>query len=154
MKITHCIIALLLCCCASAFARIGDTEQQIEARYGKTIGTLSRGNSPLQKVYRSSGLEIVVTYVDGVSQIELFVKEDKSGLSENEIGVLLEANAASSKWIEDPSARLAGMQGWKLESGGRMAGYAHSALMISTDLADKVTDQRKAEAEKEKLKRF
>ena len=60
MKITHYIIALLLCCCASAFARIGETEQQIEARYGKSIGPLREGTEVLGKAYRSSGLTISV----------------------------------------------------------------------------------------------
>lgn len=118
---------VLLMLVSPAFARIGDTEQQIEARYGKATDTLSKGNEPLQKLYRSSGLDIGVTYIDGVSQIESFRKEDQSALSKNEIALLLEANAAGSKWIEDPIASvLADLQVWKLESGGRKAVYKKS----------------------------
>ena len=140
-----------------AFARIGETEQQIEARYGKSTLTVSTGNEPLQKVYQSSGLNITVTYLDGVSQREIFTKQDGSELSKNEIAILLEANAAGSKWIEDPTATaLAGMQGWKLESGGRTAAFSrdNTRLVITTDLVQKVFNQRKAEDEKEKLKGF
>jgi hypothetical protein len=140
-----------------AFARIGETEQQIEKRYGKSTLTVSTGNEPLQKVYQSSGLNITVTYLDGVSQREIFTKQDGSELSKNEIAILLEANAAGSKWIEDPTATsLAGVQGWKLESGGRTAAFSRdkTRLVITTDLVQKVFNQRKAEDEKEKLKGF
>jgi hypothetical protein len=142
---------------APAFARIGETEQQIEKRYGKSTLTVSTGNEPLQKVYQSSGLNITVTYLDGVSQREIFTKQDGSELSKNEIAILLEANTAGSKWIEDPTATsLAGMQGWKLESGGRTAAFSRdkTRLVITTDLVQKVFNQRKAEDEKEKLKGF
>jgi hypothetical protein len=142
---------------APAFARIGETEQQIEKRYGKSTLTVSTGNEPLQKVYQSSGLNITVTYLDGVSQREIFTKQDGSELSKNEIAILLEANTAGSKWIEDPTATsLAGMLGWKLESGGRTAAFSRdkTRLVITTDLVQKVFNQRKAEDEKEKLKGF
>ena len=154
---TRSVVITLLMLVSPAFARIGETEQQIEARYGKATDTLSKGNEPLQKLYRSSGLDIGVTYIDGVSQIESFRKEDRSALSKNEIALLLEANAAGSKWIEDPIASVvADLQVWKLESGGRKAVYKKSqgGLLILTDLADKVSAQRKAEAEKEKLNGF
>jgi hypothetical protein len=142
---------------APAFARIGETEQQIEKRYGKSTLTVSTGNEPLQKVYQSSGLNITVTYLDGLSQREIFTKQDGSELSKNEIAILLEANTAGSKWIEDPTATsLAGMQGWKLESGGRTAAFSRdkTRLVITTDLVQKVFNQCKAEDEKEKLKGF
>jgi hypothetical protein len=153
---TRPVAIALLMLVSAAFARIGETEQQIEARYGKTVRTLSKGNEPLQKDYRSSGLNIAVTYIDGVSQCELFRKQDESQLSKNEIALLLEANAAGSRWIDDPIARHAGVQGWNLESGGRMATYFEFSrvLVIQTDLANKVSAERKAEAEKEKLKGF
>ena len=156
MKTPFIAIAFFLLV-APAFARIGETEQQIEKRYGKSTLTVSTGNEPLQKVYQSSGLNITVTYLDGVSQREIFTKQDGSELSKNEIAILLEANTARSKWIEDPTATsLAGMQGWKLESGGRTAAFSRdkTRLVITTDLVQKVFNQRKAEDEKEKLKGF
>jgi hypothetical protein len=153
---TYFVAIALLILMSHAFARIGETEQQIEARYGKSTLTVSTGNEPLQKVYQSSGLNITVTYLDGVSQREIFSKPDKSELSKNEIAILLEANIAGSKWIEDPTAPLAGVQGWKLESGGRTAAFSRdkTELVITTDLVQKAFNQRKAEDEKEKLKGF
>ena len=110
---TYFIAIALLILVSHAFARIGETEQQMEKRYGKCTLTISTGNEPLQKVYQSSGFNITVTYIDGVSQREIFTKQDGSSeLTKNEIAILLEANTAGSKWIEDPTATsLAGMQG-------------------------------------------
>jgi hypothetical protein len=155
---TYFVAISLLILVSHAFARIGETEQQIEARYGKSIRTLESGNQPLTKAYRSSDLSIAVTYIDGVSQSEMFCKQDGSELSSNEIAVLLEANVAGSKWIEDPTIPVVLGKQWKLESGGRTAAFSRgqngSGLLISTDLADRVLRERKAEAEKEKLKGF
>jgi hypothetical protein len=155
MKTYFTAIALLTLV-SHAFARIGETEQQIEARYGKSTLSFPSSNQPLTKAYESSGLNIVVMYIDGVSQREIFTKQDKSEFSKNEIAILLDANAAGSKWIEDPTARVVGMRGWKLEAGGRKAGYSESArgLLIQTEVAEKVSAQHEAEAEKEKLKGF
>jgi hypothetical protein len=75
---TRSIAIALLMLVSPAFARNGETEQQIEVRHGKTVRTLSRGNEPLQKLYRSPGVDIGVTYIDGVRQSELFTKHDKS----------------------------------------------------------------------------
>jgi hypothetical protein len=147
------VIAVLAFSANALFARIGETEQQIEARYGKGRFTLS---IDYQLFYQSSGINIVVTFIDGVSQSEFFKNQDNSELSKNEIGLLLEVNAAGSKWIEDPNARLAGVQGWKLQSGGRHAAYslAQRSLLIQTDIADKDFAEGQAEVAKEKLKGF
>jgi len=59
---------------SAAFARIGETEQQIEARYGKSIVTFPSDNQPLTKAYESSGMNIIVMYIDGVSQREIFLR--------------------------------------------------------------------------------
>jgi hypothetical protein len=72
---TYFVAISLLILVSHAFARIGETEQQIEARYGKSIRTLESGNQPLTKAYRSSDLSIAVTYIDGVSQSEMFCAE-------------------------------------------------------------------------------
>jgi hypothetical protein len=60
---TRSIAIALLMLVSPAFTRIGETEQQVEARHGKATRTLSKGNEPLQKLYRSSGLDIGVTYI-------------------------------------------------------------------------------------------
>ena len=55
------------------FAKIGETEAQIDHRYGKPAG---RWDDYLgyKKLYRWHGFEVMVTFLDGVSQREMFVK--------------------------------------------------------------------------------
>ena len=64
MRIPYCIAALVLCG-ASVFARIGETEAQIEKRYGKPTPSSSS-----TKGYSYKDLFIIVTFDSGVSGIE------------------------------------------------------------------------------------
>jgi hypothetical protein len=155
MKTAIAILVLSIGCNVTLLARIGETEQQVEARYGKSIGMLSRGDELPHKAYRFSGLDIVVGFIDGVSQSEFFYKHDKSDFSPNEIALLLEANAGGGKWVREPKTP-SGIQGWKVLSGGRSAEYAggNKALAIWTDLSLEISQESKAKAEAKKLKGF
>lgn len=55
------------------FARIGETEAQIDRHYGKPGG---RWDDYLgyRKLYHWHGFEVIVTFLDGVSRREMFVK--------------------------------------------------------------------------------
>jgi hypothetical protein len=57
------------------FARVGETEAQIDHRYGKPAG---RWDDYLgyKKLYHWHGFDVMVTFFDGVSQREMFVKID------------------------------------------------------------------------------
>jgi len=60
MTITHYIIALLLCCCASAFTRIGETLEQCKQRYGQPYKTTEQA-----VCFRKAPFYIVVTFYQG-----------------------------------------------------------------------------------------
>jgi hypothetical protein len=100
MRIPCCIAALVLCG-ASAFARIGETEAQIEKRYGKPTPS----SSPT-KGYFYRDLFIIVTFDNGVSGIETYEKHDGTSMSAGEIKQLLEANGDGTKWQEPVRNRL------------------------------------------------
>ena len=100
MRIPCCIAALVLCG-ASAFARIGETEAQIEKRYGKPTPS----SSPT-KGYFYRDLFIIVTFDNGVSGIETYKKHDGTSMSAGEIKQLLEANGDGTKWQEPVRNRL------------------------------------------------
>ena len=97
MQIGCCITALVLCI-ASAFARIGETEAQIEKRYGRPTS-----GSRWTKTYSNKNFFVIVTFDNGVSGIETFQKRNDSPMARAEIEKLLEANDDGSKW--DRSAR-------------------------------------------------
>jgi hypothetical protein len=61
---------------ASAFARIGETEKQIEARYGKAVQTLRA-----TKAYSYKGFLVIVAFDNGVSGVEIYQKHDASPMS-------------------------------------------------------------------------
>jgi hypothetical protein len=72
--------ALLLCfllLAAPAFARLGETTEQIEARYGKPTKT-AKPESPATdaKVYEKNGFRITVGYYEGKSYYEQFGKPE------------------------------------------------------------------------------
>ena len=94
MRVPCCIAALLLCG-ATAFARISETEAQIEKRYGKPTPSFSSTTS-----YFYKALVIIVTFDNGVSGIETYEKRDGASMSAGEIRQLLDANGDGTKWQE------------------------------------------------------
>jgi hypothetical protein len=94
MKVTCCISALLLLG-ATALAQIGETEGQIEKRYGRAAS----GSGPTEG-YFYKGFFIIVTFDNGVSGIETFEKRNGGPMSAAEIRRLLEANGGGTKWHE------------------------------------------------------
>ena len=94
MRILCCIAALVLCG-ATAFGRIGETEAQIEKRYGKP-----KFNSSSTRSYFYKALSIIVAFDNGVSGIETYEKRDGALMSAGEIRQLLNANGDGTKWQE------------------------------------------------------
>jgi hypothetical protein len=92
MRITWYVTALLLFG-ATVFARTGETEAQIEKRYGRPTS-----GSRWTKTYSNKNLFIIVTFDNGVSGIETFQKRNDSPMARAEIEKLLEANSDGSKW--------------------------------------------------------
>jgi hypothetical protein len=74
-KTTALVIATsaFLICASSTRARVGESEAQIDDRYGKPAG---RWDDYLgyKKLYHWHSFEVMVTFSDGVSQREMFVK--------------------------------------------------------------------------------
>ncbi len=102
----------------TAAARIGETEAEVNARYGAPIFTLSSQEAAnLTKCYLADGFSIAVTYVSGRSAREMVAKADKSEITEKEINRLLEANSGGSSWNAQQLAGQKnvpdGLLGWR-----------------------------------------
>jgi hypothetical protein len=145
--------ALLLCfllLAVPAHARLGETTQQIEARYGKPIRA-TKPESPATdaQVYEKNGFRITVGYYEGKSYYEQYQKIDPKNpnlpveISETERNWLAKANGLfpeNDKYIS-----------WDKLSEGR---YTLFALTIRSLRVEK---QREAEEKKwleENLKEF
>ncbi len=104
----------------TAAARIGETEVQVNARYGNPIFNLPSQQDTVTKCYVSGVFSIAVTYVDGKSVREMVAKADKSKITEKEINRLLEANAGGSAWNTQQLAGQKnvpdGLLGWRTDA--------------------------------------
>jgi hypothetical protein len=93
----------LLLFSTSSFARIGENEQQIATRYGTPIRTVNEpalNAGGTTKMYKAAGLEIVVTFIGGVSEQEYYAKAAQARLDRSEVQTLLDSNAGSKQWKE------------------------------------------------------
>src|SRR5437667_9289666 len=83
-------ISTVILCATGAQARVGETEKQIEARYGKPVGRWADFLGE-KKLYHARDYEVMVSYWNGRSGREDFSKRDNSEISKNEIDVFLRA---------------------------------------------------------------
>jgi hypothetical protein len=75
-----------------ATARIGETEEQISARYGGSVGDIPTQAFGKIRGFVTGGHVVGVAFVDGVSHMEMFSNKDQSELTASEIDTLLKAN--------------------------------------------------------------
>jgi hypothetical protein len=75
MKTTMSLILIsgVFLCPNSTRARVGESESQIDHRYGKPAGKWD-DYVGYKKLYHWHGFDVMVTFVDGVSQREMFNK--------------------------------------------------------------------------------
>ena len=89
----------------AAFARIGDDEKQIEARYGKPGKDLGNHGEVHEVGYVSGGFMILVDFVNRISQREGFAKPDTSALTDVATLQILALSAAEgTNWEPTPGS--------------------------------------------------
>jgi hypothetical protein len=115
------VVILLLALAAPAYGRIGQAEQQIETLLGKPFRVLEDG----RKIYASGVFNVAVTYENGVSELELYVKRDHSALTSGERADLLRLNAGPVPWINlNGNGWVAGnVQYWSPDNPRTRAGF-------------------------------
>ena len=125
----------------SAEARLGETEAQIQQRYGNPIALLpARGGDPgLTKCYSADGFIISVTYVNGGSVREIFSKTNKAKLTDAEIQSTLKANVVSAPWktteLVSANTPIVGIEKWRTNDRSQRVAFYDSqtrALFITT----------------------
>ena|SRR5438105_2998624 len=115
-----------------AFARIGETTEQLNKRYGKPLET-TRDKVETRR-YRFRGYTVLVGLEKGISQCERYQREDNYRMSEPEIQGLLQANAGKSEWLPDPDENLDNFVYWSKDKKTRVAIYtlATHRLMVTS----------------------
>jgi hypothetical protein len=91
---------------AQAFARIGQTEEQVSALFGKPIdaGTPDKEGVTTNMYKNPSGeYHALVQFLKGHSIAEAYSRVDGGKLSEKEMSIFLQGNSGGKEWIKDPS---------------------------------------------------
>ena len=94
--------ALMIGSAGRAMARLGETEAQVEARFGPAVsGDKEPRDGMLTKLYTKSGVQVMVFFIAGKSAAEGYSKDNLEAFSETEVQTLLEANAQGKNTWEE-----------------------------------------------------
>lgn len=135
-----------------ASARIGETPEQCEVRYGKPVRIEKKDES---KIYLKTGFRINIFFIEGKAVTMIFEKMDKDlsrishQITTNEVQSLLQSNSGGKEWEEVmlPEERRRVMTDkywpklWKTKDGERKAVWdtsGHRLLITTTDLLKNV----------------
>jgi hypothetical protein len=89
-----------------AFGRLGQTEEQVNALFGKPIdpGTPDKEGVTTNMYKNPTGeYHALVQFLKGHSIAEAYSRVDGGKLSEKEMSAFLQGNSAGKEWIKDPS---------------------------------------------------
>jgi hypothetical protein len=98
--------AIAICMSSQAFARLGQTEEQVNALFGKPIdaGTPDKEGVTTNMYKNPSGeYHALVQFLKNHSIAEAYSRVDGGKLSEKEMSIFLQGNAGGKEWIKDPS---------------------------------------------------
>jgi hypothetical protein len=99
------ILAAVIALSGHAFARLGQTEDQVNALFGKPIDPGKPDSDGLTtNMYKNPTGEYlaVVQFLKGHSVAEAYSRVDRRKLSEKEVSIFLEGNSAGKEWKKDP----------------------------------------------------
>ena len=104
-NITIIAAAIVIGLSGQAFARLGQTEEQVSALFGKPIdaGTPDKEGVTTNMYKNPSGeYHALVQFLKGHSVAEAYSRVDRGKLSEKEMSIFLQGNSAGKEWIKDP----------------------------------------------------
>lgn len=97
-----CLLALAL---GRADARLGETQAEIEKRYGPAIQKV-KFQKPIERrfKYHFAGYLIEVSFIQDRSVMEAIERADRGFLGEDEVAAFLRANEAGSSWRREENS--------------------------------------------------
>ena len=150
MKIALTGLCFLLMLNAPAWARLGETGDQIVARYGQPLSqidqkALGKKVALTVLIFQKNGYEIQVSLSDGVSDEESYRKLNGDVISLAEARTLLTINAQGFGWEEPTDGN--GVKIWTRDDAATaiLSDGGHSLTIASKDLIDKENAAKKAE---------
>lgn len=103
-------VAFVVAWSSQAFARLGNTEDQVNAVMGKPTdpGKPDRDGITTNMYKNPTGEYIaVVQFLKGHSVAEAYSRTDQHELSEKELSIFLQGNSAGKKWEKKPGKKAA-----------------------------------------------
>ena len=97
--------ALVIALSNLAFARLGNTEDQVNALFGKPVDPgKPDSNGVTTNMYKNPTREYlaVVQFLKGHSVAEAYSRVDRHKLSEKEMSIFLQGNSSGKVWKKDP----------------------------------------------------
>jgi|SRR2546423_6488578 len=115
-----------------SWARLGESRDEVEARYGSPVRTIqSAPDRVTGRLYDFNGFLITVMFLDGKSQLEEYAKKDKTKLTEDDVEKLLQANSGGRTWqrTDKPTSDV---RTWQLINGDAGASLEPTKLSVAT----------------------
>ena len=146
MKKMALIFSLVVILPMALCARMGESMEQCEARYGKPVEGV--GEQPdeygsLMYMYKSKGVHVVPSFYEGTVEGIMYFR--RTAFLRSDIEILLEANGGGKKWI-----RQSALGSWKTEDGELIASYDPLKNMLAITSKAAMDRARKVEESKSK----
>ena len=113
---------LLLVCSRSLLARIGETEAQVMARYGQSIGDIPTETFGPVRGFALREYLVGVKFLNGTSAMEMVSRNDQAEIKPQEIDALLKKHGAEVEWKVDKFEKP-DWKRWRTQDGSLVAVY-------------------------------
>jgi len=113
---------VLLVCSRSLLARIGETEAQIMARYGQSIGDIPTETFGPVRGFALREYLVGVKFLNGTSAMEMVSRNDQAEIKPQEIDALLNKHGADVEWKVDKFEKP-DWKRWRTQDGSLVAVY-------------------------------
>lgn len=134
-----------------AVARIGETENEVATRYGKTFGDIPTAAFGKMRGFIWGSYVVGVAIADGKSTMEMFAKPDESDMTASEIKTLLSSNG-TEEWKAEITGKP-NWRRWRQESSGLVALYDAGRHFLYINSKQFYEDQAKKMESAEPLKK-
>jgi len=113
---------ILLVCSRSLLARIGETEAQVMARYGQSIGDIPTETFGPVRGFALREYLVGVKFLNGTSAMEMVSRNDQVEIKPQEIDALLKKHGADVEWKVDKFEKP-DWKRWRTQDGSLVAVY-------------------------------
>ena len=113
---------ILLVCSRSLLARIGETEAQVMARYGQSIGDIPTETFGPVRGFALREYLVGVKFLHGTSAMEMVSRNDQVEIKPQEIDALLKKHGADVEWKVDKFEKP-DWKRWRTQDGSLVAVY-------------------------------